>query len=104
MAHDGKWRGKEIVPHWWIETATKSSQQLNPSYGYTFWVNTDGVLWPTAPRDAFAFRGFTASRLYIVPSLDLVVARLGYAPQNWGEETLLPAVLAAIIDSPNTRK
>jgi CubicO group peptidase (beta-lactamase class C family) len=104
MAHDGKWRGKEIVPHWWIETATKSSQQLNPSYGYTFWVNTDGVLWPTAPRDAFAFRGFTASRLYIVPSLDLVVARLGYAPQNWGEETLLPAVLAAIIDSPNIRK
>ena len=98
MAHDGKWKDKQIVPHWWIETATKSSQQLNPSFGYTFWVNTDGVLWPSAPRDAFAFRGFTASRLYIVPSLDLVVARLGYAPQNWGEETLLPAILAAITD------
>ena len=49
-------------------------------------------------RDAFAFRGFTASRLYIVPSMDLVVARLGYAPQNWGEETLLPAILAAVTD------
>jgi CubicO group peptidase (beta-lactamase class C family) len=98
MAHDGKWQGKQIVPHWWIETATKSSQQINPSYGYTFWVNTDGGLWPSAPRDAFAFRGFTASRLYIVPSQDLVVARLGYAPQNWGEESLLPAVLAAMTD------
>jgi CubicO group peptidase (beta-lactamase class C family) len=104
MAHDGKWRDKQIVPHWWIETATRSSQQLNPSYGYTFWVNTDGVLWPTAPRDAFAFRGFTASRLYIVPSLDLVVARLGYAPQNWGEENLLPGILATITDSPATKK
>src|ERR1700691_4958071 len=83
LAPDGEWQGKQIVPRQWIQLATRSSQQLNPSYGYTFWVNTDGVLWPTAPRDAFAFRGFTASRLYIVPSLDLVGARLGYAPQNW---------------------
>src|ERR1035438_2139509 len=51
---------KQIVPQWWIEMATKSSQKLNPSYGYTFWVNTDGVLWPTAPRDAFAFRSETS--------------------------------------------
>ena len=104
MAHDGKWQNKQIIPHWWIEQATKSSQQLNPSYGYTFWVNTDGVLWPSAPRDAFAFRGFTASRLYIVPSLDLVVARLGYAPQNWGEENLLPGILATITDAPPVKK
>lgn len=104
LAHDGKWEDKQIVPHWWIEQATKSSQQLNPSYGYTFWVNTDGVLWPSAPRDTFAFRGFTASRLYIVPSLDLVVARLGYAPQNWGEENLLPGILATITDTPPGKK
>jgi CubicO group peptidase (beta-lactamase class C family) len=104
MAHDGKWQDKQIVPHWWIELATKSSQQLNPSYGYTFWVNTDGGLWPSAPRDAFAFRGFTASRLYIVPSLDLVVARLAFAPQNWGEENLLPGILAAITNAPSAKK
>jgi CubicO group peptidase (beta-lactamase class C family) len=104
MAHNGKWQDKQIIPQWWIESATKSSQPLNPSYGYTFWVNTDGALWPTAPRDAFAFRGFTASRLYVVPSLDLVVARLGYAPQNWGEENLLPGVLNAIIDTPKAKQ
>lgn len=102
MAHDGKWGSKEIIPHWWIELATKSSQQLNPKYGYTFWVNTNGALWPSAPRDTFAFRGFTASRLYVVPSLDLVVARLGYAPQNWDEGNLLPAVLDAITDAPKS--
>ncbi len=104
MAHNGKWQDQQIIPQWWIELATKSSQQVNPSYGYAFWVNTDGALWPTAPRDAFAFRGFTASRLYVVPSLDLVVARLGYAPQNWGEENLLPGVLAAIIDTPKAKQ
>jgi hypothetical protein len=34
-----------------------------------------------------------------MPSLDLVVVRLGYGPQNWGEESLLPAVMAAVVDS-----
>jgi len=76
-----------------------AQRTLNPSYGYTFWVNTDGALWPTVPRDAFAFRGFTVSRCYVVPSLDLVVVRLGYAPPNWGEETLLPAVVGAVVSS-----
>jgi CubicO group peptidase (beta-lactamase class C family) len=99
MAHNGRWQDKQIVPSSWIDLATRSSQQLNPSYGYTFWVNTDGALWPTVPRDAFAFRGFTASRCYVVPSLDLVVVRLGYAPPNWGEETLLPAVVGAVVSS-----
>jgi len=99
MAHDGKWGDKQIVPQWWVELATKSSQSLNPDYGYTFWVNTKGTIWPKAPRDAFAFRGFTASRLYVVPSLDLVVARLAYAPQNWDEGNLLPGVLEALTDS-----
>jgi CubicO group peptidase (beta-lactamase class C family) len=104
LAHDGQWRDKQIVPQWWIQLATRSSQQLNPSYGYTFWVNTDGVLWPTAPRDAFAFRGYGANRCYVVPSLDLVVVRIGDAPPNWGEESLLPAVMAAIIDQPRVKK
>jgi CubicO group peptidase (beta-lactamase class C family) len=97
MAHNGKWGDKQIVPQWWIEEATKSSQQLNPSYGYTFWVNTPGILWPNAPRDTFAFRGFTASRLYVIPSMDIVVVRLGYAPQNWDEGNLLPGVVDAVL-------
>lgn len=98
MAHRGRWEGKQIVPEWWIDLATRSSQNLNRSYGYTFWVNTDGAQWPSGPRDAFAFKGYAANRCYIVPSLDLVVVRVGYAPPNWGEDALLPAVLEAITE------
>jgi CubicO group peptidase (beta-lactamase class C family) len=98
MAHQGRWQGKQIVPQWWIELATKSSQELNRSYGYTFWVNTDGTQWPTVPKDAFAFMGYASNRCYVVPSLDLVVVRLGYGPPNWPEGALLPAVLDAIAD------
>jgi CubicO group peptidase (beta-lactamase class C family) len=98
LARGGTWNGKEIVPNWWIEVATKSSQEIHPSYGYTFWVNTNGELWPSAPRDTFAFRGYAATRCYVIPSLDLVVVRLGFTPPNWSEESLLPAVLDAVLD------
>lgn len=103
MAHHGFWGGKRIVPEWWIDLATRSSQELNRSYGYTFWVNTNGAHWPSAPRDTFAFSGYASNRCYIVPSLDLVVVRLGYAPPGWPEGALLPAVLEAIIDPGKAR-
>jgi CubicO group peptidase (beta-lactamase class C family) len=104
MAHEGFWEGRQIVPESWIELATRSSQELNRSYGYTFWVNTDRVQWPNAPKDAFAFKGYASNRCYIVPSLDLVVVRLGYGPPNWPEDALLPAVLEALIDPHMARR
>lgn len=99
MAHHGLWEGKQIVPGWWIDLATRSSQELNRKYGYTFWVNTDGAQWPAAPRDAFAFQGYGSNRCYVVPSLDLVVVRLGYAPPVLPENAILPSVVNAIVDS-----
>jgi CubicO group peptidase (beta-lactamase class C family) len=97
MLNDGAWRDDQIVPQAWVKLATCSSQDLNPSYGYTFWVNTDGRRWPSAPRDAFAFSGYGSTRCHVVPSLDLVVVRLGYAPPMWDEGELLPGVIEAIV-------
>ncbi|HLM97891.1 MAG TPA: serine hydrolase [Bryobacteraceae bacterium] len=99
MAHHGQWEGKQIVPNWWIDLATRSSQALNRNYGYSFWVNTEGTQWPAAPKDAFAFQGYGSNRCYVVPSLDLVVVRLGYAPPVWTENSILPAVVGAIFDA-----
>jgi CubicO group peptidase (beta-lactamase class C family) len=97
MARKGVWEGEQLVPPWWTELATRSSQKLNPTYGYGWWVNTDGTQWPGVPKDAFALMGYASSRCYIVPSLDLVVARVGYKPPNWGEEELLSGVVASIL-------
>jgi len=94
----GRWQGQQIVPAEWLEQATRSSQELNPSYGYTFWTNTNGSQWPGVPQDAFAFMGFASNRCYVVPSLDLVVVRVGYSPVGWPEGVLLPAIAAAITD------
>ena len=84
LLHGGVWEGKSIIPKWWLDLATRSSQSVNPDYGFTFWVNTAGTLWPSAPKDAFAMMGFASNRCYVVPSLDLVVARTGWDPQPIG--------------------
>jgi len=97
LLQGGVWQGKQIVPKWWIDLATRSSQNVNPSYGYTFWVNTDGKLWPHVSKDAFAFMGYATNRCYVVPSLDLVVVRLGYGPQPIGpREIPLSSIVATI--------
>ena len=94
--HQGLWNGKEVIPSWWVETATKSSQQLNPEYGYTFWVNTNGTHWPGLPKDMFALKGYNSNRCYVVPSQDLVVVRVGAGPNQWKEQSLISGVLDAV--------
>lgn len=98
MLRNGRWNGQQLVPRWWIELATQTSQPHNPHYGYTWWVNTDGTLWPGLPRDAFAAMGFLCNRLYVVPSLDLVVARVGSGPNDWSEGTLIQRIVDAIVE------
>jgi CubicO group peptidase (beta-lactamase class C family) len=92
----GNWAERQVVPGWWMELATRSSQDLNPSYGYTWWVNTTGARWPDMPRDAFALSGYRCNRCYIVPSLDLVVARVGSGPAAWDDSALIGGIVDAI--------
>jgi hypothetical protein len=44
-------------------------------YGFQWWFNVDGRLWPDVPRDAFQTNGhWNRHALTIIPSLGLVVA------------------------------
>jgi CubicO group peptidase (beta-lactamase class C family) len=97
LLRGGVWKGRQIVPKWWIDLATRPSQSINPSYGYTLWLNTTGNLGAHVPKDAFAFKGFATNRCYVVPSLDLVVVRLGYGPlPNGPADVPLTSIVAAI--------
>lgn len=95
--HDGVWAGDQLIPKWWMELATQSSQNLNPDYGYTFWVNTAGTRWPGLPKDMFALEGSKTNRCYVIPSLDLVVVRVGTGPSRWNEADFIGAVVDTII-------
>jgi CubicO group peptidase (beta-lactamase class C family) len=94
-AHKGRWNGKQIVLAAWFAEATRPSQDLNRAYGYLWWLNgqpsymlpalrptvLQGQLWPECPPDMFAALGALDKKIYVVPSLDLVVVRHGGAAE-----------------------
>jgi CubicO group peptidase (beta-lactamase class C family) len=93
----GIWAGKPLIPPWWMDLATRSSQVFKPDYGYTWWVNNDGSGWPGLPRDMFALMGYRSNKCYIVPALDLVVARVGSGPETWPEGDFISEVARACL-------
>ncbi len=71
---------------------TRPSQSLNRAYGYLTWLNGQssymlpqlpvvipGPLSPAAPADLYAALGKDDQKIYVVPSLNLVVVRQGDA-------------------------
>ncbi len=98
MLRGGRWAGRELVPAWWLDLCTRTSQRMNPRYGLTWWVNTAGTLWSMAPRDAFSALGYNMNMCAVIPSLDLVVVRTGLGPTD-SAENITPPLFAAIMES-----
>ena len=74
--HDGKWNGQDVLPDWWVDFATTPAPASGGLYGAQIWLNASGDLTNT-PRDMYYFRGFGGQRVFILPSQQLVVVRLG---------------------------
>jgi CubicO group peptidase (beta-lactamase class C family) len=77
---------------------TNSSQNLNPSYGYLWWLNGkssfmlpssqlvfNGPLMPNAPLDLYSAMGKNGQLINVVPSKKIVVIRIGDKPKNANE-------------------
>ncbi len=93
---NGVWDGKAIVEdREWIGRMTHPTQKLNLGYGYLWWLNgrpailpggkTVERLIPSAPDDVVAAWGALGRKVYVAPSLDLVVTRTGDNSDQSGE-------------------
>ncbi|NHA69142.1 serine hydrolase domain-containing protein [Phycicoccus flavus] len=89
---DGVWNKKRLLPKGWMKTsttATKVARSEEDGYAAGWWVNTraDGSLVsPDLPADTYWASGHDGQRLYVVPSADLVVVRLGFSPEVGGRD------------------
>jgi CubicO group peptidase (beta-lactamase class C family) len=78
----GVWDGRRLLSEAWIDQACRSSQAVNPNYGFLWWVNDQGF-WKSLPRDAYSAQGMYSNNVTILPSHDMVVVRLvGDAAEN----------------------
>jgi len=88
----GKWQNEQILNESFFKESITSSQSINPSYGYLWWLNGknkfmipteqtvfQGALIPNAPNDMYAAMGANDQRIYIIPSKKMVIVRMGEA-------------------------
>jgi CubicO group peptidase (beta-lactamase class C family) len=98
--NDGVWNGERLLPEGWTRfVSTPAPAWADSSYGGMVWVNRRGT-WPL-PRDAFAFRGAGGQETYVVPSLDLVVVRMGHFPGSQVGGRDLQGALRLIVEAVN---
>ena len=100
--NEGVWSGIDILnDSSYFEAMTNTSQDLNKAYGYLWWLNGkdsfrgpgltvefQGTLIPNAPSNMIAGLGKNDQKMYIVPSQNLVIIRMG---DDVGESLLGPS-------------
>ncbi|HEX6316762.1 MAG TPA: hypothetical protein VFZ73_17950 [Gemmatimonadaceae bacterium] len=98
----GEWEGRRVVSASWIDAATARQSRVEDSdYGLGIWHRWYGVQTPAGDRrvDTIMLSGNGGQKVFLVPSLDLIVATTGVAffvdsPVNrMLVEVLLPALL-----------
>ena len=92
--NEGNWNGNQIMTDAnYFNEMVSTSQLLNLSYGYLWWLNGKasfmlptvqsvfpGSLNPTAPDDLYMALGKNGQLINVVPSQNLVFIRMGNAP------------------------
>jgi CubicO group peptidase (beta-lactamase class C family) len=74
---DGMWQGTRILPEGWSKfVSTPAPAWKRPVYGGFFWINGDGG-W-NLPKDAYIMAGAGGQNVFVVPSHQLVVVRMGH--------------------------
>lgn len=103
ILNNGNWNGNQILTDTaYFNQMTNTSQTLNKSYGYLWWLNGKqsfmipssqivfpGFLIPNAPSDMISAMGKGGQFLNVVPSQNMVWIRMGEEPAN----SLVPFLL-----------
>lgn len=82
--HKGNWNGEQILNEDWVKYTTTPTNGSDGVYGAQFWLNAGGHL-PDAPEDLFLADGYQGQRVFMIPSKDMVVVRMGITQSNLEE-------------------
>ncbi|MFA5573908.1 MAG: serine hydrolase [Brumimicrobium sp.] len=88
----GRWKNEQIINETYFNESVSTSQNINSSYGYFWWLNGNAnfmipgeqtvyeeFLVPNAPADMYAAAGADDQRIYVIPSKNMVIVRMGEA-------------------------
>jgi len=75
--NEGNWFGEQIVDTSWVNFTRQPAEHSGGIYGGHFWHNHDHTAYKDVPTDLYSCNGFEGQFVYIIPSKDLVVVRMG---------------------------
>ena len=93
----GVWGDERLLPAEWIDAATTPTD-IQPNYGFMWWLNTDRAQFPAAPESSFfALGAASTSVIWVDPEHDIV------AVTRWVDGTehvneFIRRVLDAVVD------
>lgn len=95
---DGVWEGERVLPEGWSEfVSTPAPGWAEPKYGGQFWLNGVGEF--SLPSSAYMMAGFGEQRVFIVPSHDLVIVRMGHRADTDATRESTNSMLSALMDA-----
>jgi CubicO group peptidase (beta-lactamase class C family) len=98
---DGVWNGERILPEGFVTfvstVAPAWAMDKRPIYGGFFWINGDEA-YPI-PKEAYYMAGSAGQNVFIVPSHDLVVARLGHYKGGQAGNTGIKKALSLLMEA-----
>ncbi|MBC7606753.1 MAG: serine hydrolase [Burkholderiales bacterium] len=94
--HKGNWNGAQILDESWVDYSATPTNTSHGNYGAHFWLNAGGK-FPNVPRDFYYCSGFQGQMIAIIPSLNLVIVRLGLKEDpDFGFNAFLSNVIASL--------
>jgi CubicO group peptidase (beta-lactamase class C family) len=99
----GRWRGEQIISEAWIKAMTAPQvTRRDGAYGYYWWI--EKLMLDEHQIDLIEALGWGGQNLYVVPSLDLIIATTagaydydGSGPQDLAAETARDMALRAAL-------
>ena len=92
FARDGEWNGKQIVSEEWISRSVESSN-VNPDYGYLWWLLKGNSEWDEVPDHVFYAAGFGGNYIVVDQENDMVVVL------RWVDSSKLGELMSMIYDA-----
>lgn len=95
--HKGNWNGEQIFDESWAKYVSTPTNGSKGIYGAHFWLNA-GNRYPDAPKDIYSCNGFQGQVVFIIPSHDMVIVRMGLKEEKDGFDFngLLKGVLGSV--------
>jgi CubicO group peptidase (beta-lactamase class C family) len=103
ILQNGEWEGDQILDPALLAQCFVPSAN-NPGYGLTWWLSYPSVEYATRLNldmgdgivQAYVAAGAGNQRLYVIPSLEMVIVRLARQDRSWNDQTFIETLFGQI--------